>query len=267
MPIAKIQSEADFYELLRDTDFKYVPLLAESLRRVAAYYEYARESAELIEVVTALRKSRIFETGGENCAINPELMRRIAAGREMYPIEALYILTECDDFPRKPFYDALQNGEVLKRPGKTLGVSGPVELPWKVVLSLRNHLTRQGFSETQFFDLHSRGVSTLHAISIPWNYTDQELADFFRKLIPRLRPPGSLEPKKAGRRGRSCASGAVDMLNQLGAFRLNRAGWKFDRACKITRKITPYISENGWKKAVRAAEERINNMTKRAFFG
>ena len=43
--------------LKADIDFRYVQELREPLRRVAAYYEYARESAELNEITVALRKA------------------------------------------------------------------------------------------------------------------------------------------------------------------------------------------------------------------
>ena len=108
-----------------------------------------------------------------------------------------------------------------------------------------------------------REGKTLNAISIPWNYRNDELTEFFRELIPRLRPPEFPEPKKAGRKGRSSGLGAIDMLNQLAAVRLHRAGFNFDQASRFT----PYSSRKGWDKAVRAAEERINNMTTRPFFG
>ncbi len=267
MPITKIQSEADFDELLRDTNFQYVPLLSDSLKRAAAYYEYARESAELIDAVVELREAGAFKPGLKKRPVKPELMRKLTWEGKMFPMEGLLVLAESDDFPRKPFREAVQNSEILKRGGISLGISRPVDLPWKALISLRNDLTRHGFSEMDFYENHNRGPSTLHAISIPWHYTNEELAAFFCELIPKLRPSDRPEPKKAGRRGRTSGSGAVDMLNQLGAFRLNRAGWKFDPAWKPTRKLTPYVSVKGWKKAVHAAEERINNMTKRPFFG
>ena len=188
MPITKIENDADLVELLRDTDFRYLPSLSDALKRIAAYYEYARESADLIDAVNELRESGTFKPGNQKRAVKPELMHKLIWEREMFPTDGLCILAECDDFPEKPFRDALQNAEILKWPGISLGISRPVDLPWKTVISLRNDLMRDGYSEMEYYENRNRGGSTLHAISIPWNYTNDELAEFFRWLIPKLRP-------------------------------------------------------------------------------
>ena len=262
MPITQNRSEADAKDLEADTNFSYVPALPDTLKRVAAFYEYARESPELIEAVVELRESGTFKPGGKKRDVKPELLHKVLREAEMFPIMALLILAESGDFPRKPFRDALQNSEILKCGNLTLGISPPVELPWKTLIMLRQNWTRWGLSESEFYEDNSRGSRTLHAISIDWGYTNEELAAFIRELIPRIRPSGSPEPKKAGRRGRRTGSGAVDMLNQLGAFRLNRAGVDFAGSGRRTL----YVSSKGWAKAVRSAQERINNMTKRPFF-
>ncbi len=263
MPTTQNPSEADTKELEADTNFSYVPALSDSLKRVAAFYEYARESAELIDAVVELREAGTFKPGCKKRDVKPELLRMLLREAEMFPKIALVILAESDDFPRKPFRDALQNSEILKGGNFTLGISPPVELPWKTLILLRQNWTRWGLNESEFYEDLSRGSKTLHAILIDWNYTNEELAAFIRELIPRIRPSGAPEPKKAGRRGRRSGTGAVDMLNQLAAFRLNRAGIDFADSGKRTL----YVSRMGWAKAVRSAQERINNMTKRPFFG
>ena len=150
----------------------------------------------------------------------------------------------------------------LKHYDSSFGIDSPSPIPWKAILELLRQRKEQGVSETEFFENWKKRGKTLNAISIPWNYRNDELTEFFRELIPRLRPPEFPEPKKAGRKGRSSGLGSIDMLNQLAAFRLHRARFNFDQASRFT----PYLSSKGWDKAVRAAEERINNMTTRPFF-
>jgi hypothetical protein len=263
MPITKVRSEADLMELFAESCFDYVPTLSNSLARAAAYYEYARESAELIEAVDELRQAGAFDPEGRKRPIKSELNHKLAWERDVYRMDALLMLVRCGEFPAKPFRDAVQNTD---RPEHrfTLRVNGPGHLPWRELLWLRDHMTERGLGEIEFFELGHDACSTLHAISIPWTFTNDELIGFFRELIPRLRPPASPEPKKAGRRGRTSGSGAVDMLNQLGAFRITRAGVD---SYAFVRKRTPYVSDKGWRKAVSAAKERIDNMTKRPFFG
>ena len=263
MPITQIRCAADVRELEADTDFGYVPELPDSLKRLAAYYEYARESAELIDAVIELREAGTFNPGHKIRDVKPELTHKFTWKREIYSVAALCTLTKCDEFPEKPFRDALQNNwEALWRVDFSLGVSRPVDLPWDVFIKMRDHFSKTGLTEKQYLEAGRERGSTMHAISIPWSYTNDELAEFFRELIPRIRPREFPEPKKAGRRGRSSGSGAVDMLNQLAAFRLNRAGVDFN----CGRKLTPCASGKGWTKAARAAEERISNMAKRPFF-
>ena len=260
MPKPLLQRKAR-KKLEADTDFEYVKSLPEEKQRLAAFYEYARESDELKDAVRGLREAGVFKAGYTQSDIKPELMSKLISGENHFPIEGLYVLSQCDDFPEKTFHEAELNADILKQTIVLLGSPRPAALPWKAIIAMRNYFTRDGRREIEFYENRIKG-STLHAIAIPWYYTNEELADFFREMIPTLRPSDIPEPKKAGRTGR-CSGGAVDMLNQLAAFRWNRAGVGFDDAANLT----IYTSKKGWQKAVRAAEERISNMTKRSLFG
>jgi hypothetical protein len=263
MPVTKIQSEADLMELLAESCFGYVHTLSNTLARAAVYYEYARESAELIDAVNELRDAGTFNPGGRKRPINRELQHKLAWEKDVFRVDALLMLVRCKEFPTEPFRNAVQKAEHPEQ-AFSLSLRGPAAIPWEPLLSIRSDWVKQGLREIDCFELEIRGSRTLHAIDIPWAFTNDELMAFFQKLIPKIRPSRFPEPKKAGRRGRTSGSGAIDMLNQLGAFRITRAGVD-DLA--FVRKRTPYVSDKGWKKAVSAARERIDNLTKRPFFG
>ena len=251
-------------EMLKaDTDFGYVSELSEVIRRIAAYYEYARESEELKEIISAVRKAGMFRPGFTG-DIAPELLQRLSALSSVLPIDQLLVFQDCDGFPEKPFRDVRQNLDILKH-YDSFGVNHVGTIPWRALILLRRTFTSAGLTELEYWTswTSERQGRTLHAISIPWKYTNAELTQSFNRLIGKIRPAQFPEPKRAGRKGRSSGSGAIDMLHQLVAFRFNRAGLSLDQA----RQFTIYLSKRGWVKAIRAAEERITHMTLRPFFG
>jgi len=249
--------------LRADTDFLYLRELPSVISRIAAFYEYARESAELKEIISATRKAGMFRAGF-TADIPPELLQRLSALSSLLPIDQLLVLHDCNGFPEKAFRDVRQNLEILKH-YDSFGVNHVGTIPWRVLILLRRTYTSAGLTELEYWTswTSERQGRTLHAISIPWKYTNAELTQSFNRLIGKIRPAQFPEPKRAGRKGRSSGSGAIDMLHQLAAFRLNRAGFSFDRAGQFT----PYVSKRGWAKAIIAAEERIKHMTRCPFFG
>jgi hypothetical protein len=243
--------------LRADIDFGYLVDTSTVIRRIAVFYEYARESEELKQIVAASRHAGIFRPGNQSGDI-PELQQRLGRLHSVLPIDQLLVLHDSDGFPEKPFRDARDDLEILKH-YDSFGVDSVGRIPWRPLLLLRPFFMNGGFSELQFWT-YEFGGKTLNAISIPWKYTNAELTESFGRLISKIRPSTHPAPSRAGRKGRY--SGAADMLNQLVAFRLHRAGISFDDA----RPFTLYMSSRGWVKAIIAAEERIKYMTMRPFF-
>jgi hypothetical protein len=262
---SKIISEG----LKADTDFDYVRTLRDPEKRVAAYYEYARHSPEIVEMVKQIKRAGGLQLKLKgsvpvfNPAIPAEIAQLLIDQCDIYPAAEISILDQTEEFPHIPFRDARKGLKCLEHVD-AFGQERPLKVPWNVVELLRSTVMRGGDGRSEF-DYWCCGfrAKTLNAISIPWQYTDEEIAAFFRVLIPKLRPREYPEPKKAGRRGRSSGSRAIDLLNQLAACRFQRAGFEFTEIGKNT----PYTSSKGWNKAVTAAEDRIRNMTQRPFFG
>ncbi|HWX15572.1 MAG TPA: hypothetical protein VNY07_03200 [Chthoniobacterales bacterium] len=109
-----------------------------------------------------------------------------------------------------------------------------------------------------------------YGVAIDWNYTNRKLAQWFEEQLNELRPADRPEPKKPGRHGISSDAGPMDMLNQLAAFRLDRAGLGVEQArerVQIFGSAMRYKPGSaGWGKAIRAAKNRIDRMLKEPFF-
>jgi len=247
-------------KLKADTDFRYLSDLSPKQRRVAAFYEYARESVELREIVSAMQQARIFESkdwDASTAGLRPTLAELL----RILPLHHLLILYDCRRFPEKPFRDARR--DLAPKYFNSFGVESVGAIPWQALVSLRSAAS-QWFSELEYWtkflgSCDARG-RTLNAISISWNYTNPELTKSFAALLPRIRPQEFPEPRKAGRKGRRPSSGTTDILNQLIAFRLRRAGLSFDQARGYAPGLTVYTSERGWNKAAAAAENRIKHI-------
>jgi hypothetical protein len=245
--------------LRANTDFSYVEKLTDSMKRTAVFYEYWRESPEHRHVVMKLREAGAFKGGWNGGGVDREFMRKLAREAKIFNSDVIMILARCDGFPEKPFRDSgIREHDKAWR----VGMDSVVAWPWESLIALRDNFTRQGLTEMKFYENQPSG-STLHPISIPWSYTNEELVAMFQDLIPRLRPPDLPEPSKAGRGGRSLGAGVSVRLKQLAAFRLHRAGLDYDGA----NGKASYDSESAWKRAIRAAKNRIENMMKRPLFG
>lgn len=205
-----------------------------------------------------LREAGAFKGGWNGGGVDREFMRKLAREAKIFNSAVIMILARCDGFPEKPFRDSgIREHDKAWR----VGMDSVMAWPWESLIALRDNFTREGLTEMKFYENQPSG-STLHPISIPWSYTNEELATMFKALLPRLRPRELPEPKKAGRSGRALGTGCVDMLNQLAAFRLNREGFDFDCASKLT----IYTSAKGWRKGLLTAERRINQITELPLF-
>jgi hypothetical protein len=249
--------------LKADTDFRYLSDLSADHRRLAIFYEYARESAELREIVLAMKRDRVFDSNEWDCA--SELGQKLAKIELVLPLDHLFVLYDCAGFPQKPFRDARHDLEILKHI-HSFGIQSVNWIPWQPLIGLRAAIW-QGRGELEYWTKYwtsSIRRTTLNAIVIPWNHTNSELAESFAKLLRRIRPQNFPEPAKAGRKGRCSSFCATDIINQLIAFRMRQAGvsLRHARSCGFV----IYTSERGWNKAATAAEQRIRDVLVQPIF-
>lgn len=246
-------------ELRANTAFEYVADLPPPARRLAVFYEYWRESEELQEIVKQFANETATKAGPSTVG------RMVASNPNIFPLPLIAIISRCSGFPEQPFRVFAQQEEMQRiwlKSESLLGSPSPGSMPWKAAFVLRDHMMRAGCDELDFWEGEMSNNTTLHPISIPWGYTNEELVGLFRRVIKQLRPARFPEPAKAGRRGRTGDSAVRDMLNQLGALRLNRAGIGFDQG----QHLTIYSNERGWKRAILRAQERITFATSRPLF-
>lgn len=241
-----------------ETNFGYVKDLPKHVHPLVCYYEYWRHSPEHIELVEACREAGVFEEGCKGNGLKQSLQLKIARYPDVFPISALLVIVKSAGFPEKPFRGAALTGYEES----IFSVKGAVgAIPWRAVLALRRNFMMSGMSELEFFEL-SNITGDFRALSFDWRYTNAELEASFRVLVERIRPPQFPEPKKAGQNGRLFCSGVMVKLNQLAAYRVEQAGFDYERG----RKLTTYVDIKGWKQGVSSAKFRIDNITKRPIF-
>jgi hypothetical protein len=228
-------------------DFAYVRHLPKHLQRMAAFWEYARESKDLRDLGESLRK-----------ALRKD--QDISEIRNRYfnilNVEEVGLITASIYFPAFPFNEVVER-DLIPGPVRTnyqFGVSGISCLPLKEFLSLARQLT---WTLPKYY--------TMHAVFIPWDRTDSELTDTFGELLQGMRPHNQPQPRRAGRKGRYSGVSPVDMLNQLVAFRVRREGIPFDEVAEFAG-YKLYQSEKGWRSAALAAAKRIGDMGRVPFF-
>jgi hypothetical protein len=245
-------------KLMNDISFGYVQALGEQEQRAIAFYEYARHCKPIKDWVSKLRQTRAFD-GGQ---LDPASLRELASNSHILRLEQLLGLAKSDAFPDKPYKDSKAGRDLFRSAKNFYGTDRVACIPWTGFDALRANLKR-GRTREQELDVLEKwnGIATVHAISVPWKYSNAELAKKFLELLPQMRPSRFPEPKKAGRKGRADKLGSLDMLRQLVAYRLNRANFPYLSS------RSPYLSENGEKKAVKLAAQRIDMMMKRPFFG
>ena len=252
-------------EIRAETDFGYVKKLPQHLHQLVCFYEYWRESEEHISLINFCRTFKVFTPDWKGRGSAGSELKKIVEMSDIFPTSMLLGITLCAGFPAKTFKDSGYKDQTGYTSAPRRGVS---ESSWRLLLSLREMfeekgsakfggLDHLGFLEQPSFDQH------LWPISIDWRYTNDELASSFRQLVERVRPKQFPEPKKAGRAGRSTGAGTFDKLNQLGAFRLDRAGFSFDDGSRLTE----YRSEKGWSNGIRTAKDRIANLATHTLFG
>ena len=233
-----------------DWDFEFVKELPEHIQRMAAFWEYARESERLIKLAKAFGKVAFQKS--------KKAGRKLLAQFEgSIRIDELLLLTT-EFFPALPFEDYMRLGLLSKR-FEGFTDFGIVDLICKPVETLAASLAAD-----EMEDWLQPG-QTLYGLSIPWNYTDHELTSQFGQLLKSLRPVNKPEPRRAGRAGRASLVHPCDMLNQLGALRLDREGISFSGSADVTSR-RPYTSKKGWSKGIKKARQRIEDMGRQSFF-
>ena len=238
-------------------DFEYIKGLGEQEQRAATFYEYGRHCVPLKEFVEELRQAGAF-TKDRVEPLSLELSSKLNAKLHVWKNYQLYGLGVSDDFPDKPFKDNKTARGLFDSESNYYGIEKVGRFPWPALLEA--HVKNRNM-EQALADLRAcSGTSTVHAIFIPWKYTNGELAKMFYDLLPDLRPDDFPEPKKAGRRGRSEKLGIWAMLKQLAAFRLDAAAFDYSAIG------SPYGSKKGFNEAVKIATERINRMMEQPFF-
>lgn len=247
-------------QLRADVDFGYVTALPDVRKRLAVFYEYWRESVRHRTFTLLFREAGVFKPGWEPEGAWPEFFQMLGRKPEIFPTDVLMLLAGCDGFPERPFSES---GMKEIAPDWRMAMNGITDWPWESLIAMRDDLTARGRSEIDFYTKAQPPCRTLNALSIPWNYTNDELTAMFRQSLTKLRPREFPEPKKAGRRGRSAGAGSVDVLNQLAVFRLAKAGFDFNTGGKLTL----FTSGKGWKKAIIAAAKRIHNLSSHPLFG
>jgi hypothetical protein len=220
---------------------------------MAAFWEYARESQPLIQIVQSGYLSWKQTHGDENARRSWEdhLLRRSRV-RDFLLLVTAY-----------PFFPYLSFSRVIEHPlfsrfytALGFGSSHVYCFPLELAQQFRSRAELEGYA--------------LYCIAIPWTRTNPELAKMFERGLQALRP-AAVPPPTAhpGRRGRCLSGSPLDMLNQLAAFRLGRKGVTFSEAMKfapIGVSIRSYQSSEGWDKAARAAKRRIEKMLEEPFF-
>jgi len=108
-----------------------------------------------------------------------------------------------------------------------------------------------------------------YLVKIDWTYSNDTLAQGFKARLRPLRPTDQPEPKRPGRRGRTSLA-PIDMLNQLAAFKLNRAGFTVSDANEALQGLGSRVlyqsGSGGWHNAITAAKDRIDRMLTVPFF-
>lgn len=167
----------------------------------------------------------------------------------------IQFLVSLKDFPDEPFCRAIEhldlqiceyiNGGAISRRPKQIR-----EIPDGVWY-------RSGGSSDGPNQLSHSGNS-VHILSIPWHETsDDELTAQFKGWLGRHRPKGFPSTKKKGRNS-GPSDGANHKLDQLGAYRLHRAGYSREEAKRAG--FPNYTSEREWNRTIDEAEERIKRI-------
>jgi hypothetical protein len=228
-------------------DFRYVRRLPKHLQRMAAFWEYARESKELRDLAESLRGA--LRRGQDISEIRNRYFN-------IFYVEEVGLITASLYFPALPFNEVLERDLIpdLIRTNYQFGISGISCLPLEGFLS-------RAWQAPEPLQKHY----TAHAVFIRWDRTDSELTDMFGQLLKGIRPRDQLQPRRAGRRGRYSDVSPVDILNQLVAFRVSREGIPFGEVVQFLG-YKLYQSQKGWRSAALVAVKRIGDMGSVPFF-
>jgi hypothetical protein len=119
-------------------------------------------------------------------------------------------------------------------------------------------------------DIGKYSSPPFYLVRIDWTYSNDTLAKIFKDRLRPLRPTDHPERKRPGRRGQTSDLAPIDMLNQLAALRLNRAGSNASEAMEELQRLGSRMlyqpGSAGWRKAIKAAQDRIDRMLEVPFF-
>ena len=188
---------------------------AKLLVRMAAIYEYARESPELIKAIKAHEQDLKF----------PDSLQAI------YEWGELEFLAYTPGFPWLSFHQVLASGsswENMKSREfletyllRTFPSWNRTEIGQLDSSTIRR-LSRQ-LAEDGNFRLARSGLTDYYA-TIDWNCTNDAIVEQLGRFVPGLRPKSLPERKHPGRRGDLRTREAMPLLRQLAAYRLVKSG-------------------------------------------
>src|SRR5207253_1344699 len=195
-------------------DFSYLAGRPKRIQRLAALYEYARESDELISDIADFRKYG---------------MALIGSLLSTYPWDEAFFLGQVNGFPQLSFNQVLQDG--LPNLPEIAEVSEVEVEPFSEICHrFKKYSTLQGGCEMVQKSLgrFGRTQRSAYVIIIHWGrFPDANLVDHAAKLLLKRRryETGWIRP---GRRGTPQSVSGIDYLHQLSVFRFRQSGGTFE---------------------------------------
>lgn len=247
--------------VVRQVSFDYVKKQNPSWQRAITYYEYARESAPVRMKVESVRR----QLGRGRLS---RFQRDALVIREMetcMPTDVAFLLVEMRSFPSKAFaLSDVPSGLAEGIATSGIGLERIAFVPWDVFFQMQKIWKRVDRpNQVGLARVWNSPNQTIHALMIPWNLTDRNLAKEFRDLLKTHRPASTPEPSKPGRKGASLSANPIEMLHQLAAYRFEKMGYSYAEA----HHLTVYTSRRGWGDAVSSARQRISTLATEQLFG
>jgi hypothetical protein len=228
-----ISGRPDIRPNWKDYDFSYLEHKPKEIQRLATWYEYARESDDIIDAV-------------HYKDVDEDWYKYYDRIQEVYFHGELEFLESFDsNFPKLSFQ------EILRR-----------DLKWRPLVTEKVKLTqlpsRLLVNDEEFVDFVRTHGS--HVVFVPWELPKGEIVRQFAEALETAWPwydPAS----KRGRRGVRQTVGGADLLHQLAVYRYQQSGGTFVGRPPYLRALYGSSSIKGWNKAFAAAEARIADLT------
>ncbi len=236
-----------------DLDFAYIDGLPKGVQLEATFYEYARHSPRVIDLVRTLEDAaskndftRVYQLLDDNDPALPRSLVLSIVGLDGFPEQPIkeFALLCLRNAPSQAIFGDDVFGCAQLAGAEKDGSAGPLDFEdWP------------GWPQR-------RDPKALFAISIPWHHTDAELTATVRRLLKVIRPRNQPQPKRAGRKGRAGRVQHTHLLHQLQAFRMQQQGLTFEDQ----KPPKTYLTREGWLKGAKMARERIERMGVSPFF-